>query len=378
MAGKASATGPLTAAISARIQRVDNLKNVIRARETAVPQRRAFTLIELLVVIAIIGLLVALLLPAVQAAREAARRAECNNHLKQIGVAMANYHSTYVTFPPGRLRCETVPNQGRCYSAYIFLLPFLEQANIQQAFNLLANADSPDPLNPNANIAARLEQPDVLFCPSDQHNTPMPGFAVHNYPLSTGTTFPVSPLNPGGVPVTGVFFENSKIGVRDILDGTSNTVCISETVISLAGMGENPAGVWDGQPTKGFILTTGNDNAWNSPELTSYPSQCVAGNQLEQGRGVKWFFGAPGHSMYNHIRAPNDPSIDCRGGGTLSKLGPSVWNLLSHNTTCHSNHPGGVNALSCDGHVQFVTDNVALIVWQAVGSRAGGEAFGSP
>jgi prepilin-type N-terminal cleavage/methylation domain-containing protein/prepilin-type processing-associated H-X9-DG protein len=340
--------------------------------------RRAFTLIELLVVIAIIGLLVALLLPAVQAAREAARRAECNNHLKQLGVAMANYHSAVGSFPPGRLCCTTVANQGRCYSAYIFLLPYLEATNVQQAFNLLANADSPDPLNPSANIAARLQQPEVLLCPSDQHSTPMPGFAVHNYPLSTGTTFPVSTQNPGNVPVTGVFFENSKIAIRDVLDGSSNTVCISETVLSVAGMGENPKGVWDGQPTKGFVLTTGNDNAWNSPELTSYPAQCVPGNQIEQGRGVKWFFGAPGHAMYNHIRAPNDPNIDCRGGGTLSKLGPSVWNLDSHNVAAHSNHPTGVNALFCDGHVQFVTESINLPVWWAFGSRASGEVMPAP
>lgn len=337
--------------------------------------RKGFTLVELLVVIAIIGLLVALLLPAVQAAREAARRAECNDHLKQIGIAMQNYHSVVGSFPPGRLRCETILNQGRCYSAYIFLLPYMELLTNQRMFNLLANADSPDPVWPGANAAADLQQLPVLLCPSDQHQTPMPGFEVHNYPMSTGTTFPVSTQNPGGVQVTGIFFENSKIGIAEILDGSSNTICISETVISVAGMGSDASNNWTGQPTKGFVLTTGNDNAWNSPELTNYAAQCVPGNPIEQGRGCKWMFGAPGHSMYNHIRAPNDPNIDCRGGGTLSKLGPSVWNLLSHNVTAHSNHPGGVQALGCDGHVQFVTDGVSLPIWWAMGSRAGGEAM---
>ncbi|HUY93304.1 MAG TPA: DUF1559 domain-containing protein [Pirellulales bacterium] len=340
--------------------------------------RRAFTLVELLVVIAIIGLLVALLLPAVQAAREAARRTECKNHLKQIGIALQNYHSGMGSFPPGRLSCQTIPNQGRCYSTYIFLLPFLEAASVQQEFNLLANADSPDPLYPGANLTARMQKMPNLLCPSDSYHLPMPGFEVHNYPLSTGNTFPVSPLNPGGVPVTGVFFENSTIGIRDVQDGSSNTVCISETILSVSGMGENPKGVWDGKPTRGFVLTTGNDNAWSAPALTSYPAQCAPGNKLEQGRGVKWFFGAPGHAMYNHIRPPNDPNIDCRGGGTLSKLGPSVWNLLSHNITAHSNHPGGVSALYCDGHVQFVTNGVNLFIWQGLGSRAGGEAVAAP
>jgi prepilin-type N-terminal cleavage/methylation domain-containing protein/prepilin-type processing-associated H-X9-DG protein len=344
---------------------------------TQVAGARGFTLIEVLVVIAVVGLLVALLLPAVQAAREAARRAECVDHLKQIGVALANYHSALGSFPPGRLRCETIPNQGRCYSVYIFLLPYLEATNVQQAFNLMANADSPDPVFPGANDAARLIRMPVLLCPSDPYRIIQAGFEVHNYPMNTGTTFPVSTLNPGNVPVTGVFFENSKIGIQDVRDGSSNTVCISETTRSEPGMGETTPGIWNGEPTRGFVLTTGNDNAWNGPELTSYPGQCAAGNKIEQGRGSKWFFGAPGHAMYNHIRGPNDPNIDCRGGVPLSNRGPSVWNLDSHNVTAHSQHPGGVNTLSCDGHVKFVTDAVSLPIWWAMGSRAGGESITS-
>ncbi|MGH7135601.1 MAG: DUF1559 domain-containing protein, partial [Pirellulales bacterium] len=252
--------------------------------------------------------------------------------------------------------------------------PYMEATNVQQAFNLFANADAPDPLLPGVNAAACLIKMENLLCPSDPYQIIQAGFEVHNYPLNTGTTFSVSTLNPGGAPVTGVFFENSNVSIREILDGSSNTVCISETTRSVPGLGESPAGVWNGQRTQGFVLTTGNDNAWNGPELTSYPAQCVAGNRLEQGRGSKWFFGAPGHAMYNHIRAPNDPGIDCRGGVPLSNRGPSVWNLVSHNITAHSNHPGGVNALYCDGHVQFVTDGVALLIWQSIGSRAGGEA----
>ncbi|MGH7193960.1 MAG: DUF1559 domain-containing protein, partial [Candidatus Saccharimonadales bacterium] len=313
--------------------------------------------------------------PAVQAAREAARRAECNNHLKQIGIALQNYHSIMNRFPPGRLRCESIATQGRCYSTYIFLLPYLEAANVQNNFKLLANADAPDPVWPGVNDAARLQRVPVLLCPSDSGSVIQPGFEVHNYPLNTGTTFPVSTFNPGGVLVTGVFFENSTTGLKDITDGGSSTVCISETTLSLPGMGEGPTGHWNGQPTRGFVLTTGNDNAWNGPELTSYPGQCVPGNRIEQGRGSKWFFGAPGHAMYNHIRAPNDPGIDCRGGVPLSNRGPSVWNLVSHNVTAHSNHPTGVNALFCDGHVQFVGDAVNLRIWWAYGSRNLGEVI---
>jgi prepilin-type N-terminal cleavage/methylation domain-containing protein/prepilin-type processing-associated H-X9-DG protein len=345
---------------------------------TVATPRRGFTLVELLVVIAVIGLLVALLLPAVQAAREAARRAECNNHLKQLGLAMQNYHSAFNSFPPGRLRCETLPQQGRCFSAYAFLLPQLELVTLQQRVNFLANPDIADPLYGDVNATARKTHLPLLMCPSDTYRILQTGCEVHNYPLCTGNTFPVSPLNPSGKPVTGVFFENSQVGLRDITDGSSQTACIGENSLSIPGMGEDSpgSGIWNGKPTRGFVLTTGNDNSSNGPELTNYPAQCAPGNLLQQTRGSKWIYGAPGHSMYNHIRGPNDPNIDCRGGLPHSSRSPQWWNLLSHNVAAHSNHPDGVNALFCDGHVQFATDSINLAIWQALGSRNGHEAVG--
>ncbi len=334
--------------------------------------RRGFTLVELLLVIAIIGILVALLLPAVQAARESARRTECTNHLKQIGIAIANYHSSFKVFPPGRLRCETIAHQGRCFSAYAFLLPQLEQDPVQKLMNLNANPDTTDPIYGDPNAAARAMRLAVLQCPSDSHSILQPGCEVHNYPLNTGTTFPVSPLNPWGVRVTGVFFENSRVGLADIRDGSSQTVCISENTLSIPGMGDDGGSPphWTGQPTQGFVLTTGNNNSTNGPPLLNYPGDCQPGNIIQQTRGSKWLYGAPGHSMYNHIRAPNDPGIDCRGGVPHSNLTPAQWNVLSHNIAAHSHHPGGVNALYCDGHVRFVSEAVNLIIWQHLGSRA--------
>jgi prepilin-type N-terminal cleavage/methylation domain-containing protein/prepilin-type processing-associated H-X9-DG protein len=338
--------------------------------------RRGFTLVELLVVIAIIGILVALLLPAVQAAREAARRSQCQNHLKQIGLAINNYHSVHNCFPPGRLR-TVVDGQGRCFSTYAHLLPYLEANSLYQLIDFNANPD-----DPALNGTALGQTIPFFLCPSDSHkilqsnvvNGVIVNSAVHNYPLNTGTTYPLSPRNPGGVAVTGVFFENSTVGFRDLLDGSSQTVCISETVKADAG---GPT-TWDGvSKTNGFVLTQGNDNATNGPELTDYATQCHgSGLQLQQTRGSRWLYGAPGHSMYNHIRPPNDPDVDCRGGLPHSIRTNFWWDRLSLNVAARSRHPGGVHALFCDGHIQFVSNTIQVATWQALGSRAGGEVVG--
>lgn len=209
------------------------------------------------------------------------------------------------------------------------------------------------------------------MCPSDQFRKLQGDSAVHNYPLSTGTTCPLSPRNPGGVPVTGVFYENSSVRAADVTDGMSNTVCISETIKSEGG-----PNVWDGvSATSGFVLTRGNDNATNGPELTDYASQCSgAGLRLQQTRGSRWLYGAPGHSMYNHLRTPNDRGVDCRGGLPHSIRTNFWWDRLSQNVAARSRHVGGVHAPFCDGHVWFIS--VDLNTWKALGSRSAGEVIG--
>ncbi len=334
--------------------------------------RRGFTLVELLVVIAIIGVLVALLLPAVQAAREAARRMQCQNHLKQIGLAMHNYHSAHRCFPAGRMR-SLIDAQGRCFSAYAHLLPFLEAATLYDRIDFNANPD-----DPAANGTALSQTIPFFLCPSDSSrvlqsnvvNGVIVNSAVHNYPLNTGTTFPLSPRNPGGVAVTGVFFENSWLRLAEISDGTSSTICVSETIKSEGG----PI-LWDGvSHTNGFVLTAGNDNASSGPELTDYATDChQAGLRLQQTRGSRWLYGAPGHSMYNHRRTPNDADVDCRGGLPHSNRTNYWWDRLSLDVTARSRHPGGVHALHCDGHVQFVGNSIDSSVWRALGSRNGRE-----
>jgi prepilin-type N-terminal cleavage/methylation domain-containing protein/prepilin-type processing-associated H-X9-DG protein len=346
---------------------------------SGLPRRAAaFTLIELLVVIAIIGVLIALLLPAVQQAREAARKAQCKNNLKQIGLAIHNYVSSYQTFPIGRER-SMVDFNGRCFSAYAHLMAYLDQEAAYNAINFSLN---PDVLPVMGSGVGQPENTTVmnmtlaiLLCPSDNFTKLQGDNGVHNYPLNVGTTYAVSPRNLNGEILNGIFYEDSSVRLRDITDGTSKTVCIGETLKSDL----NGPSVWDGHsPTNGFVLTPGNDNKTNGPALTDYNSQCtLPGLLLQQTRGSRWVYGAPGHSMYNHRRVPNDPRADCRGGLPHSNRTNQWWDNLSLDVTAHSAHPGGIHSLFCDGSVQFISNGIGLPVWNALGTRNGNETVSS-
>ncbi len=349
-----------------------------RRGEVPVARRaKGFTLIELLVVIAIIGVLIALLLPAVQAARESARRLQCQGNLKQWGIALHNYADAHGVLPMGRVCNYALPAEGRCFSAFAMLLPFVEQGKTYDLVNFSCNPDqsfSGNPAPENA-TALNLNLP-IFLCPSDFGKKLQGESGVHNYPLCTGTTFAVSPRNLAGTPLTGVFFENSATRWRDMTDGLSKTVCIGEQVLSRPG---GPT-TWDGTSvTDGFVLTRGNANVPpNAPALFDYESQCTgAGLALQQTRGSRWLYGAPGHSMYNHHRPPNDPRADCRGGLPHSIRSDPYWRDLSLSVAAHSRHPGIVNALRCDGSVEAVSSTVDLAVWQALATIAGGETVSS-
>jgi prepilin-type N-terminal cleavage/methylation domain-containing protein/prepilin-type processing-associated H-X9-DG protein len=356
-------------------------------------RQRGFTLIELLVVIAIIAVLVALLLPAVQQAREAARRTQCRNNLKQLGVALANYETSSRTYPPGRIvyisptddrtasaNGSATTGRGDCFSAFAQLLPQLDQSPIYDLINFNSGPDTA------ANDQVVGDQAPVFLCPSDtgRQSLAQDGIfvGITNYVMNTGTTFSVSTNNPSGNSVTGIFYENSRVRIADIVDGASNTICLSEQVLSDAGDStgtavSNASGNWTGGlPSTGFALTSGNNNTSAGPELINYPGDCVAGNKLQLTRGNRLLYGAPGHTMYNHIRGPNDTQIDCRGGLPHSVRNFYWWSRLSHNVASHSKHPGGVHSLFADGHVQFISTNVNLATWQALGSRNGSEVPG--
>jgi prepilin-type N-terminal cleavage/methylation domain-containing protein/prepilin-type processing-associated H-X9-DG protein len=344
--------------------------------------RRAFTLIELLVVIAIISVLIALLLPAVQAAREAARRAQCINNLKQIGLALHDYISATNVLPPGRINSH-IAGLGNCWGMHAQLLPQLDQQVIFNAFNFNLPPDvdtSPTVTTAEANSTGFMSFINTLLCPSDSApvliTVAQTLNATHNYNVNTGSgypvvQFPVAPLT--GYP-NGPFFENSRSSPSSFVDGMSNTVAVSETVRSVpnATFASNPLGVF---LVTGDNMTTGlplNSDADYAALCLSLPSTT---GQYQPTRGVRWHFGAPGHSMYNHRRGPNDPLPDCRGGLPHSNRSDPLWSWLSLNIAARSMHSGGVNSLLADGHVQFIKNSINLGVWQALGTVAGGEVI---
>jgi prepilin-type N-terminal cleavage/methylation domain-containing protein len=222
----------------------------MRIERTNGARRRAFTLVELLVVIAIIGILIALLLPAVQAAREAARRSQCNNNIKQLGIASQQYHDVWKKFTYGRGGWD---EDSRCgdYTGFITLLPYIEQQPLWQMIDSQNN--SPAAINPGifpwtTNFAPWLVQLEALICPSSPYppNTNYSGMGMRSYHLSAGTT--VTCYN--AVQTTGIYSHwvsqktgnqtkcntgsSWQKGIRDILDGTSNTVNISEKALTTA------------------------------------------------------------------------------------------------------------------------------------------------
>jgi prepilin-type N-terminal cleavage/methylation domain-containing protein/prepilin-type processing-associated H-X9-DG protein len=301
---------------------------------------RGFTLIELLVVIAIIALLIALLLPAVQAAREAARRSQCVNNLKQIGLAFNNYHGDFGVLPPGRTR-SVIDGQGHCFSAFAQVLPQYDQSPIYNSINFDHSAD-----RSVQNATARMQVIETFICPTDFLRILRAGSGPTSYMLSTGTTY-------GYARSDGIFFENSSVKMRDITDGTSNTVCVGETIRS------------DGEPKNNYLTLKPDDMP-----LTDYDSQCDPTQISEDARGARWIYGAPGHSMYNHRRTPNDPRMDCRAGGPQSNQTNATWDAVSFDITARSRHTGGTHVLFVDGHARFVSDSVDLKLWQSIGTRA--------
>ncbi len=311
--------------------------------------RCAYTLIELLVVLAIIAVLIGLLLPAVQKVRESAARTSCQNNLKQLGLALHNYHDAYGSLPPGSN--TPYPN---LFSAHAYLLPFLEQDNLQRTMNFKR---APVPLGSDdgsANRSAALLLVKTFLCPSDSGTGRVPGsdYGGTNYVACTGTGTVSNGLTSVG---DGVFYHASRTKLMDIRDGTSNTAAFSE---SLLGDGAAPSDRSSTDSKRRVLeLIGGTDTT---------PLACKGGDGLWPGqRGARWINGQYGDTLYNHYYTPNATFWDCGNANHDKGL-----------TAARSQHSGSVNVLLCDGSVRAVGNGVTMEVWRGLATRAGGEVLG--
>ncbi len=341
--------------------------------------RAAFTLVELLVVIAIIGILIALLLPAVQSARENARRVQCLNKLRQIGVALANYESAAKKLPPAAVSKIYPPNPTHPYTFYRWsalasLLPFMEQKNLHNLLDLSLPMYMPGPGYPisqpnQAGIARVLSD---FLCPSDSGQPSEAPFGPTNYAVCSGSGA------GGGTPFNtdGVFYVNSATRLSQIGNGASHTVAASESLLG-ADTPMDANGQFTGatpQRSYKFILSFS-----SSPALTdakcdaslNYNSIASSGNDP---RGFAWCSGEYRSATYNHYYPPNASTCDCITSVTVDPTpGPAKPLLYAAYgwRSARSGHPGGVCVLMADGSERFVEDTVDLTIWQAVSTRTG-------
>jgi prepilin-type N-terminal cleavage/methylation domain-containing protein len=357
-------------------------------------RRQGFTLIELLVVIAIIAVLIALLLPAVQSAREAARRAQCLNNLKQISLGMHNYHQAQGSFPMGNGRAYTIGSSGPyitewgTWGCLAFMLPFLEQQPLYNAANFSWNAwwsytggsnGGPSWDGTRVNTTVFRTNLNVFMCPSDGLWAKF--LSNNNYAGSFGTTT-IAETTPS----TGVFAHGTTYGIADVTDGTSYTIAFAEQLVCDPTKGLAPV-PWRNSLSVGATMvgTSGGNlgylDANTNPtlvvqDLNTCTQSFVTGNQAlaSQDKGFTWTSGQLGIGMFNTIVPPNSDKwkwSSCRFGCPPGACGADDGQY--NNST--SNHPGGVNAAMSDGSARFIKSSVQMATYWALGTKAGGEAI---
>jgi prepilin-type N-terminal cleavage/methylation domain-containing protein/prepilin-type processing-associated H-X9-DG protein len=337
-------------------------------------RHRGFTLIELLVVIAIIAVLIALLLPAVQSAREAARRAQCTNNLKQVGLAMHNYESAQGSLPPGVKGC--------CWGTWlVFVLPYVEGGNMFNAWNFAGN-DQYENLGiqtgqfrygGSVNTTVSYRRVNSYLCPSDPNNLNLPGggwaITCHNYVVNFGNTItnqpPLYAWNNTKVPFLGAPFTDMGAPDADITrgtqqsstagtvkfaairDGLSNTMMTSEILV---GQGWNLHGFsWWGY----------------APQFTGlYPPNSSQPDVMQS-------------KSYCSVPGSNPQGVTCVGATGTQSAGGLYSGGLGMDNIPRSKHPGGVNAGMCDGSVRFIKNSVNIYTFQGLSSSQGGEVISS-
>jgi prepilin-type N-terminal cleavage/methylation domain-containing protein/prepilin-type processing-associated H-X9-DG protein len=344
--------------------------------------RRGFTLIELLVVIAIIAVLIGLLLPAIQKVREAANRIQCQNNLKQLGLAMHNYHDAYGKLPPG------VGHYGCCWGTWaMVILPYIEQDNM---WNRYVNYDGSDVVgvpagnttgwrygagtNP-ANVTSQRVK--TYTCPSDTPSAPLSvsatggtfNLTTHNYGVNYGNT------NMYGTTISGVAFGGAPF--RAYPSGW-----LSDTAMqSFYG--------W-AQPDSDKLVKYQQHGAAGQPQqaipaIADGSSNTLMMAEMIQGqggdlRGFIWWGNSSGFTTFN---LPNSNAPDELTGGVCNQAATRAPCVALNSqsfpkmSSARSWHTGGVNVVFCDGHVTFVSNNIALATWRAMGTSQGGEVIDS-
>ncbi len=342
---------------------------------------RGFTLVELLVVIAIIGVLVALLLPAVQAAREAARRTQCMNNNRQFALALQNHHSSLNRFPAGFLAYDdsaaalavwpaqrTLITENSQYNAFnaqflthhswlAQLLPYVEQTTMadQIDWDNPANGGAPVVGSTNTNREVRGVDLPQARCPSDSAERLTEAFAPTNYVASLGSTgcalpegcSPGAAENSPGAAPDGVMYISSQVSMRQVTDGTSNTTAVSECLI--------------GKPW--IVRVDGSQSV--AEKILAGTTPDVDKNHGTLGRGHYWLFALRNQEWTFSTRIPPNDAL-------TSNHEPELWSTWGY-YAARSNHPGGVTVSYLDGSTRFVNDEIDILTWQAMGSQNGGE-----
>ncbi len=338
-----------------------------------------FTLVELLVVITIIGILIALLLPAVQAAREAARRSQCVNGLKQLGLALIHYHDMAKTFPAYNQFSGNGTGDYQGYGCFVRILPFLEQATLYDEIKRRSR-NFYDPITTAIdayvnNVDRRLA---AFLCPSDRPN---PGFYGNSsYAVCMGSNLGwdsmfTSPITSASVAAgeNGMFRMFAPVKIAAVTDGTSNTIMIGEF-----SNGDNDNATYHRDTdcvmsvswTATYLSTT--LGPITIDDLNAYGQRCDAGKANHtSAQGGRWSRPDPLYTVFSTLAPPNWSYPSCMTNGNAGMNGPGVF-------PARSRHPGGVNLGLGDGSVRFVTSTIDLTTYQALGTREGQEVANLP